>query len=98
MPVKSKPVLQTCQFLLRQLSFKQYTIPNCKLTLKFCNSGMNVRWLVIFRIDHDSHAVHNGYCRHCVHKSSNARCGSSRPSLIRTRNVTASLPSTMRWS
>ena len=32
------------------------------------------------------------------YSSSTKRCGSSRHSFTRTRNVTASLPSTMRWS
>jgi hypothetical protein len=44
------------------------------------------------------HSFDNGNGRHACHKSSTSRAGSSRLSFTRTRNVTASRPSTMRWS
>jgi hypothetical protein len=45
-------------------------------------------------------SIKHSDCRHktTCHKSSTSRDGSSKLSFTRTRNVTASRPSTIRWS
>ena len=62
---------------------------------------MEVGRLMIVPIELDLGSIDNGNCRHTrlhYHKSSTSRAGSSRLSLTRTKNVTASLPSMTRWS
>jgi hypothetical protein len=57
-------------------------------------------WMII-PIELDFCSINDGNRRHIrlrYHKSSTSRAGSSRLSLTRTKNVTASLPSMTRWS
>ena len=66
------------------------------LSLKFRNYGVEMRGRVLVRVKSNPHAIDNSNKRHRPHKSSTSRAGSSRLSFTRTRNITASRPSTMR--
>ena len=64
----------------------------------FCELCMKMRRRVLLGKELNFHALDYGNVGMLRHKSSTSLAGSSKLSFTRTRKVTASRPSTIRWS
>src|SRR6202011_963550 len=84
----------------RKAAFQQTERGDVDLSSMFREHGVEIGGRMLACVEPYLHAFDDGYHRHraCIHKSTTSRAGSSKISFTRTRNVTASRPSTTRWS
>src|SRR5690242_11248997 len=84
----------------RRASVSDLQLLQVDLRDEFGIASMEMRRWMLIEVELNFNPVERSNRGHTpmYHKSSTSRAGSSRHSLTRTRNVTASRPSTMRWS